>query len=199
MKLDVLDAAVAAASYVVILGTTPAFAQSGVTELGRGLTSLTSVREYVATEAVPRQLSLPANLTVSPMYRPLLEDMLRQSATFRRQCLRIAGEPHLTVELQIASAPWRSDIRAQTDIRRHPGGRLHAFIQIFPLHDNVELIAHEIEHVIEQLDEVDLKSQARLPDTGVRSISDDRHVFETKRALRVGQKVTGEVLALSRR
>jgi hypothetical protein len=198
MKLDVLDTAVAAASYVVILVTTPAFAQSSATEFGRGLTSLTSVREYVATEAVPRQLSLPANLTVSPMYRPLLEDMLRQSATFRRQCLRIAGEPQVTIQLKIATLPWRSDVRAQTEITRQPGGRLDAFIQIFPLHDNVELIAHEIEHVIEQLDEVDLASRARLPDTGVRSLSDDRHVFETTRALRVGQKVTGEVLALSR-
>ena len=132
------------------------------------------------------------------MYRPLLEEMLRQSATFRRQCVRIAGEPRVKVELQVATPPRRSDIRAKTQISRKPSGHLYAFIEIYPLTDSVELIAHEIEHVIEQLDEVDLESQARLPDTGVHTISAHSHVYETARALRVGLKVTEEVRALSR-
>jgi len=58
--------------------------------------------------------------------------------------------------------------------------------------------SHEIEHVIEQLDDVDLAAQARLPDTGVHSVSADSHVYETARALRVGLKVTEEVQAFRR-
>jgi hypothetical protein len=189
---------VAFASYVLILVAAPALAQSSGTAFVLDRTSLTSVREYVAAEAVPRQLSLPANLIVSPTYRPLLEDMLRQSATFRRQCVRIAGEPGVTVELKIAAAPWRSDIRAKTEISRKPAGHLRAVIDIYPLYDNVELIGHEVEHVIEQLDEVDLASQARRRDTGVHSLAADSHVYETARALRVGLKVTEEVRAFNR-
>lgn len=183
---------VALASHVLILVASQAMAQSTSQSFALDRTSLTSVREYVATEAVPRQLSLPSNVTISPMYRPLLENMLRQSMTFRRQCLRIAGEPRVTVELRIGTAPWRSDIRAKTEISRKPFGYLHAMIEIYPLHDNVELIAHEIEHVIEQLDEVDLASRARLPDTGVHSLAAGSHVYETARALRVGLKVSEE-------
>jgi hypothetical protein len=186
---------VALASHVLILVASQAMAQSTSPGFPIDRTSLTSVREYVAAEAVPRQLSLPANVTISPMYRPLLENMLRQSTTFRRQCVRIAEEPRMTVELKIATVPWRSDVRAKTEISRKPSGYLHATIEIYPLHDNVELIAHEIEHVIEQLDEVDLASQARLPDTGVHTLAVGSHVYETARALRVGLKVREEVRA----
>lgn len=199
MKLEMHSiTSVALASYVVILVASPAFAQSSGTTFALDRTSLTSVREYVAAEAVPRQLSLPANLIISPIYRPLLEDMLRQSATFRRQCVRIAGEPRVTVELKIATPPWRSDIRAKTQITRKPAGLLRAEIEIYPLNDNVELIAHEIEHVIEQLDEVDLASHARLPDTGVHSLTPHSHVYETARAVKVGLRVTEEVRAFNR-
>jgi hypothetical protein len=195
MKQEIRGGFDAFVSCVVILVAVPAFAQSSGMVFALDRTSLTSVRQYVAAEAVPRQLALPANLIVSPMYEPLLEEMLRQSATFRRQCVRIEGEPRLTIELRIATSPSRADIRAKTEITRHPRGHLRAAIEIFPLHNNVELIAHEIEHVIEQLDEVDLASRARLPGTGVHSLSAESNVFETTRAVRVGLKVTEEVRA----
>jgi hypothetical protein len=193
MKLDIDGVFVALVSHVVILVAVPAFAQSSGTLFALDRSSLTSVRQYIATEAVPRQLVLPANLNVSPHYHALLEDMLHQSATFRRQCVRIAAETRLTIELRIAISPSRSDIRAKAEIIRQPMGHLLAAIEIFPLHNNVELIAHELEHVIEQLDEVDLASQARLPGTGVHSLSAESNVFETTRAVRVGLKVNEEV------
>ena len=45
-----------------------------------------------------------------------------------------------------------------------------------------ELIAHEFEHVIEQLDGVDLAAHAALPHTGVTSIGHSTDIFETMRA-----------------
>lgn len=60
------------------------------------------------------------------------------------------------------------------------------------LDDQVELIAHEIEHVIEQLDGVDLRVRATLPASGVRS-RDHGDEFETTRAIRVGRMVAAEV------
>jgi hypothetical protein len=57
----------------------------------------------------------------------------------------------------------------------------------------VELVAHELEHVIEQLDRIDLPSKAALPDSGVHSLAGN--MFETTRATRVGLKVAQEVRA----
>jgi hypothetical protein len=63
----------------------------------------------------------------------------------------------------------------------------------------VELIAHELEHVIEQLDQIDLASLAALRDTGVRHAQGEGVVFETARATQVGLKVTREVRAFDRK
>jgi hypothetical protein len=184
--------AVALASCAWLLHDSPTIAQSGSGfELAR--TSLTSVHQYVAGEAIPRQIATPPNLVVPDMYRPLLESMLRESPTFRRQCMRIAGEPTLTVRLTIG-APWRrSGFRATTRMTRNPNGRLSANVDIAPLDNTVELIAHEFEHIIEQLDEVDLAAHAALPHTGVRAIGPITDTFETIRAKRIGLKVVSEM------
>jgi hypothetical protein len=183
--------AVTFASCSWLLSTGLAFAQSTPGfDLAR--VSFTSAREYVAAEATPRQLAIPPNLIVLGEYRPLVESMLRYSPTFRRQCLRISGASSVTVYLRIGSPSWVSGVRAKTDITRDRLGTLSAFIEISPLHDNVELIAHEMEHVIEQLDGIDLASRAALRNTGVWATSSTPNVFETTRAKRVGIVVTNE-------
>jgi len=55
------------------------------------------------------------------------------------------------------------------------------------------LIAHEIEHVIERLDGVDLRARAALPGTGVRLCDGGDDAFETIRARRAGLAVAEEV------
>lgn len=181
---------VALASCVFLLHARPAIAQSSST-LER--VSLTSVHHYVAGDAIPRQLGLPSNLIVSAMFRPLVEAMLRDSPTFRRQCVRIAAEAGLTVHLNVSSPPRRSTHRAMTQLTRNAQGHLTAVIDIGPFEDTQELIAHEFEHVIEQLDGVDLAARAALPHTGVIPIGHRREVFETTRAQRVGLKVIAEL------
>jgi hypothetical protein len=64
-------------------------------------------------------------------------------------------------------------------------------VQIQPLEDIPELIAHELEHIIEQLDGVELDVQATLPGTGVRACVDGS--FETIRATRVGTMVSRQL------
>ena len=46
-------------------------------------------------------------------------------------------------------------------------------------HGDVEMIAHEFEHIIEQLDEVDLIQKARRSRSGVRATDGVRSLFET--------------------
>lgn len=171
----------------------PAIAQSNPGfELTR--TSFSSVREYIAGEAIPTQLSPPPNVVLADTYRLLLDKMLRDSPTFRRQCLRIAAETRLTVHLTVEPLRGRSDLRAMTSLQRTPDNRISATIVIAPRQDVVELIAHEFEHVIEQLDGIDLAELAALPHTGVREeVGGARDTFETERASRVGRKVTVEV------
>jgi hypothetical protein len=173
----------------------PANAQTN-SEIGRAHASLAPVRQYVAAEAAPARLILPPNFIVPDDFRSTVESMLRGSPTFRRQCLRIAGEPTLKIVLVFRPPPWRSDVRATTAITRQPDGRKLARITIPPRHDVVELIAHEFEHIIEQLDGVDLAARASRPNTGVRAQMREQQMFETVRATRMGRKVAREVRRL---
>jgi hypothetical protein len=181
---------VALASCVCLLHVRPAIAQSSST-LER--LSLTSVHHYIAGGSIPRQLALPANLVIADMYRPLVEAMLRDSPTFRRQCVRIAAEPGLTVQLTVSPPPKRSTHRAVTRLTRNAHGDLTAVVEIGAFEDTQELIAHELEHVIEQLDGIDLAARASMPHTGVTPLGGRAAVFETTRAQRVGLKVVSEL------
>jgi hypothetical protein len=179
-------------SCALLLHHRPAIAQSS-SAFEHARVSLTSVHQYVAAEAVPRQLAPPPNLVVSSMFRPLLESMLRDSPTFRRQCVRIAADRGLTVRLSIGSAPMGSDVRAITRMSRTEMGHLTAVVDIGFRENAQELIAHEFEHIIEQLDGVDLASRAARANTGVTTIGHATDKFETTRARRTGLKVAAEL------
>jgi hypothetical protein len=159
--------------------------------------SSNAVHEY-AVAAVFDIVDIPANLRVSPQYRPLLEVMLRRSPTFRRQCLRIAAEPAATVHLESWAWSVPPGARAITRMTRNASGSLDAIVIINPVDDMFELIAHELEHVIEQLEDIDLPSKATQPNTGVHAVIADGAFFETMRAVRTGLKVAGEVRAAGR-
>ena len=176
---------------VFVLHSDPANAQSRSAN-ERARVSFTSVHQYVAGEAIPTQLAVPPNIVVSSMYVPMLESMLRRSPTFRRQCVRIAAERLLTVRIEIALPSAGYDARATTRITRSEIGRLTAVVQI-KFKDVEELIAHEFEHIIEQLDGVDLAAHASQRHTGVTEVGRGRHVFETARAKRAGAKVLAEL------
>jgi hypothetical protein len=65
-------------------------------------------------------------------------------------------------------------------------------VTLHPFDNAVEMIAHEFEHIIEQLDEVDLGRKARRARSGVHAIDGAGLVFETKRALHIGLRVVEE-------
>jgi hypothetical protein len=159
-------------------------------------TSVGVVRVYRANLfADERDAALPPNLDVPAMYQELVRAMLTRSAVFRRQCARLLYARDLDVVLRIypVSRTTTQRVRARTQLVPTPDRRLRADIEIRSLEDPVELIAHEIEHVIEQLDGIDLRRRATLPRTGVRLCEDG--AYETTRAVRVGQAVAQEVRA----
>lgn len=147
------------------------------------------VRPYVAADVPTAESSLvlPAALDAGT-FRPLVEAMLRRSPTFRQQCQRLATP-------RLGSISFRYEqlrgARALTEVKPL-NGRLSAVVRLGAGDDDVELIAHEIEHIIEQLDGVDLRTQSELPGTGVSSCCSGRGSFETVRAIRAGVKVSQE-------
>ena len=139
---------------------------------------------------VSAQPGLPSNLHVEPIYLDLVESMANQSSTFDAQLRRIAAAPGVTVYVDII--PRVIGARARTRMVRQGDG-LTAWMEVARFDDVVELIAHEIEHVIEQVERVDLATGAGVPRAGIHSVSLDGATFETARAALAGVTVAREV------
>jgi hypothetical protein len=162
-------------------------------------TSLTAVRRYIPVRETRDTMSVPANLIVSPVYHALVESMLGQSPSFRLQCQRIAIASHLTVLLQGEATGVQNETRAVTTISRERDGELRAVVRIKQADRATELIAHELEHIIEQLDGIDLKRLAAVDTSGVRQCRcAAADTFETDRAVFAGRRVAQEIAARGR-
>jgi hypothetical protein len=133
----------------------------------------------------------PPNLIAPGFYREVIETMLERSPTFRRQSVRIANAPNVRVRLTNLYPSVSAGSRARTNIVRTAFGGLQATVEIARVEDLPELIAHEVEHIIAQLDGIDLRAQSLLPGTGVRACDDGS--FETIRAIRIGVLVAREI------
>ena len=183
----------------LIFCTTLGFAAYGYAQdLDRA--SFSAVRQYSpANRPAVQTVTIPQNIAATPGYRALLETMLARSPSFRRQCERIANDRFLTVHLRWVPRRLENQVRAISRISRQSGGRMVADITVDPFDNDVEMIAHEFEHIIEQLDEVNLPEKARRRDSGVHAIRGAVTAFETRRAARMGQTVASEVRHGARR
>lgn len=161
----------------------------------RRLLALNAATPYVEAELAPIRLPYvaPANVAIPNDLQALVTTMLRHSPTFRRQCLRIGRSSHLAVSIDLGLVPAAgSDDAAVTRVVRRDDGRVEAFVRIGALGDPVTLLAHEFEHILEQIDGVDLAGMASRPGTGV-SADPASGRFETERAIAAGQRAAKEV------
>lgn len=136
-------------------------------------------------------------LRVAPDLHPIVEDLCRRSSTFRRQVARLADEDGLIVTVTQVVLPTIPSWRAQSVIARVAGHVRTADVQVQTGDPRLvaELIAHEFEHILEQLDGVDLTRWVGR--SGVRRIgagSRDEPI-ETERARQVGRLVASEYVA----
>jgi hypothetical protein len=180
-------AVIIVAAIVLSVAPVPGLAQSNAVRPRTAVGD--DVAVYAETFATPETVDVPANLMVPSNFRATLETMLARSPMFRRQCLRLAAAPHFTVEVRMLH-PMTGGPRAKAQIRQAEGGRVIAAVEINPLGDFMELLSHELEHVIEQLDGIDLAARAAMARSGVHSCSNG--TFETSRATRVGSLVATE-------
>ena len=188
--------AVATAAIVLSVASIPGLAQSNAVRWRTAPSELTlalwsnGVDVYTEAHTASDAVEAPPNLRVPSGHQPAIVQMLERSPMFRRQCLRLAGAPHLTVVVRMLH-PLTGGSRARTQITLAEGNRLVAIVEINPLGDFMELLAHELEHIIEQLDGVDLAARSTVARSGVWSCMDG--TFETSRAVRVGTLVANEV------
>jgi hypothetical protein len=181
-----------AACCVLAVSAVPGFAQTNTgSERRVAFASISAVHTYDAVRSASYDdVTMPRNLTVTNLYQAVVEEMLRRSPTFRRQCARIARASDLTIDLRSDAGPGRRRANAWTTIQRQPDGRLHAVMTITPAGAAHELIAHELEHVIEQLDGVNLSEKVLVNASGVRHCDcGDTRAYETTRAIQTGQRV----------
>ena len=102
----------------------------------------------------------PAANLKAGVFQSVIERMWRTSPTFRRQYSRLATSSSLTITIRADTPRTRSDVRAFTRMDRKDGALVVAEIVILFPREAVELIAHEVEHVIEALDDVVLGGDA---------------------------------------
>lgn len=132
---------------------------------------------------VPRNLHLPATT------RALVERMWTTSPTFRRQCARL-GESSVVITVELG-------------LPRHLTGAAHAWTRM-KFRDGIvtealmllafegpDPLAHELEHVLEHVDGVDVRGAV---ERGVRGAHRADHGnLETARAVAIGRAVAAEM------
>ena len=185
---------------VLGLATQPGLAQRPVQE------SLTATSGYVSASGAVAYgfthdgaaVDPPAGFDISAVLpgsdfpgatRRLLERMWRGSATFRRQCARLA-DARAAVAIDFHHSR-QANTDAETVVTQRGGLRATIHLRA----DDVDLVmhlAHEVEHVLEQIDHVDLALAVASRVHGARATRQGE-AFETSRAIAVGRLVAREV------
>jgi hypothetical protein len=150
----------------------------------------------VATRAKENSAScprtLPDNIELPRDLERMLARVYRGSATFRAQCDRIGAAGTLSVNVQLDTG-IPSSYQAFTMIGRR-GHALRADVHVPPAAMAIgELVGHEFEHILEQLEGLNLRMLAHVRGSGVRESSFE--VYETTRAQRVGRIIAAELSA----
>jgi hypothetical protein len=157
-----------------------------------------SVMLWLVLVAVPRTVcaqtqqcrtAVPSNIDAGLLAHDVIA-LLQRSETFRSQCERIAAVP--SVRVAIALQHGATAERAHTTMYRYQAGAIKAEVFLRFGEDLRELLAHEFEHIIEQIDGVNLRNEVAEG----RAWMLTGGVFETRRAFSAGVQVVRECEAL---
>jgi hypothetical protein len=140
----------------------------------------------------PSGMTQSANIHVDPLLQPLVATLLERSPTLRRQWQAIGASRSIRVSL--ISTPLLRETpsaRARTEFSRYALGAIRAVVVLPAVVDLTELLPHELEHVLEQIEGLDLPALAKRGESGVHEIG--RGVYETERARKAGFGAVREV------
>jgi hypothetical protein len=172
-------------SYVVLAALTCLFLY---TEQPRA-SSLDEVPARAWTTCGVDEGRLPDRVQIDRILLPQIGVMLRRSPTFREQCRRVAATPLLYVRVRVNRWLEGRQFRARTRILRFHSGVVIAEMDLQSAWSSEEWIAHEFEHVLEQIDRVPLVELAARTGSVWRTADD---MFESERAIRAGRTVAAE-------
>ena len=156
-----------------------------------GMENRTVADDSAVTEAAMTRIAdeLPKNLREPENMRPMLTRMLQTSSTFRRQIAVLTAKPAVRITVNYGGIRGDRNYHALSTVRKHEWGAMLVETTVFVPTDLVEIIAHELEHVCEQMEGVDLRSLSRRRGEGVYDLNGH---FETARAIRAGQEASRE-------
>jgi hypothetical protein len=131
----------------------------------------------------------PNIMIVHSPLREVIEEMWDRSATFRQACVELA-EARAVVHFKWDVGDGQS--RAKTGMQRRDGVVV-AMVSVPTGSDIVELVAHELQHVIEHARGLDYKAEADRPGSGVWRTDGPLEKYETQAAIDAGRQVAKEV------
>jgi hypothetical protein len=137
--------------------------------------------------------TIPANLSVPGALRSLLEEVLRRSPTFRQQVQKLRGAPHVRMVIRYGDVSSWHVLRAESTVLRYEWGAMQVDTRLYTARDVIEVIAHELEHVCEQIDGVDVRQLSQRRHSGVYA---NGQLFETQRAIMIGRQVAREAVGV---
>jgi len=133
---------------------------------------------------------LPDTVHIESALRARISVMLKRSPTFRTQCRRVAATPRLYIRVHVNGTVPDQRFRARTRILKFKSGVIIAEVELRTPWAPEEWIAHEFEHVLEQIDGVRIAELADKTGSVWRTSVD---TFESERAIRAGRTVVEEV------
>jgi len=136
---------------------------------------------------------LPPNLRVPRDLRPMLQQALLRSPTLQRQMRTLLRTQRVRMSVAYGGLRGMHLFQARSVVTHHQYGALMVDTTLFVPADMVELVAHELEHVCEQIEGVDLRTLAGRRDSGVYDVGGH---YETQRAITIGRRVAREVQGL---
>jgi hypothetical protein len=128
----------------------------------------------------------PCRLVVKGTLERVVDDGLERSPTLRQQCDELAA-----ARAVVAMAWGRTDSQSRAISRMAVrDGVVVAVVSIPPVAEAIELVAHELQHVVEWTRGLDFDAESKRPGSGVwRAFGG----WETQTAIDVGRQVAREV------
>jgi hypothetical protein len=162
------------------------FHRASARAITAALLSLTVLSRDGRAQTCGAGLDPPWTISLPDDVRVLITRLVDASPTFRSQWYALISAPRLRVSVKQVVKPGTD--RARSVMHRYQYGLLVAEVEL-PFGEDVELLAHEFEHVREQVEGVNLSKVARNPAAGVRDLG---YGYETERAYDVGRRVAQE-------
>jgi hypothetical protein len=136
----------------------------------------------------------PRNIVIQAPLRAAVARLWEGSPTFRAQCQKIGEHPRYRVAVVVEPAlAFDRGCRAQCVMRVYTSGYVSARVMV-PLGRQVdELIPHELEHIVEHIEGVNVKRDLRKHGSGTYDAG--RGNIETLRAMQAGRRARQELEA----